>query len=121
MTVEVALHDHEVVVSLPGWDACWALKRSIKVPTANVRSVAVVDDPFADRWRGLRLPGTSVPWFRAGSYRRKGDWRFYVARVGRSALMLDLTDHRYSKIIIRTDSPEADRERLARISRRPAN
>jgi hypothetical protein len=118
MTVRVAVHDDELVVSLAGWDAWWALKRSIDVPMASVRSVEVWDDPFADAWRGLRLPGTSVPGYRAGSYRRREEWRFYVVRAGHSALTLDLANHRYSKIIVRTEAPEADRERLAPLAGR---
>lgn len=119
MTVQVAVNDDELVVSLSGGDAWCALKRSIGVPRASVKSVEVWEDPFADRWRGLRLPGTTAPGFRAGSYLRRGEWRFYVARAGRSALTLDLANHRYSKIIVRTEAPEADRERLAPFLDRP--
>jgi hypothetical protein len=113
MTVHVAVGSDEVIVCVSGWDACWALKRCIEIPEDSVQSVELWDDPFADGWRGLRLPGTSVPGYRAGSYRGRGEWRFYVARAGRPALALGLRNHRYSKIIVCTEVPEADRDRLA--------
>lgn len=120
MTVQVSTGDGELVVSISGLDAVWALKRRIRVSLDAVERVEVWQEPFQDRWTGWRLPGTAVPGFRAGSYLRRGAWRFYVARAGTPALVVALHGHRYDRLVLRTADPDGDRE-LVRSARAAAD
>ena len=104
--VEIA--DGRLVVRPVGLHKLWAFKRQIEVPTEHVEGAAR-DPEDARRWaKGLRLPGTAVPWvIVAGSYYRRGEWTFYDVRPRHMdrAVVIRLRDERYARPVVEVEDP----------------
>ena len=101
----------DLLVTLPGWDALWAMKREVRVP---LRAVAAVrhDPVAASQWpRGLRLPGSHLPGLlTAGSYwqpGRPGRWSFWSVRHPRQAIVVDLDAGHYRRLVLEVADPDA--------------
>lgn len=108
---DLAIDGDELVVTMRGWDAVWALKREVRVPLAAV--VAVRPDPVAaSKWPdGLRLPGSHLPGVvTAGSYwrpGRPGAWSFWSVRHPRQAIVVDLDAGHYRRLVLEVADPGA--------------
>ena len=101
----------DLLVTLPGWDALWAMKRELRVPLRAV--VGVRHDPvLASQWpRGLRVPGSHLPGLlTAGSYwqpGRPGTWSFWSVRHPRQAIVVDLDAGHYRRLVLEVADPDA--------------
>lgn len=77
--------------------------RSVSVRRADIRSVAITDDPWT--WiRGIRAPGTFLPLSLAA-----GTWKFHGGRdfllvkgKQRSAVVVDLEEADWARLIVST-------------------
>jgi hypothetical protein len=100
----------ELVVNVEGLDKLWALKSSLTIPLANVRG-ATPDPSIAYEWKGVRTAGTYVPGvIVAGSFRSEGERVFWDVRNPAKALVIELADERYARLIIEVDDPRATAE-----------
>jgi hypothetical protein len=61
--VRVSIEADRVRFEVEGWDKLWALKSSLEIPLAHIRSVGIDPEPARGWWHGLRLPGTEIPGF----------------------------------------------------------
>jgi hypothetical protein len=99
---------------LDGSDAVWALRRHLQVPLAHVASARVV--PRGEVLpAGIRLGGTWVSGrIAAGRFWRPSRGRsFWSIRRAREVLVVELQDHRYRRLVLEVDDPDA---RAAEIS-----
>lgn len=118
--ITATVSDRRLRVQLTGSDALWAFKRRIDVPVEAVLDVRVAEDlspwlGMRDNELGLRVPGTAVPWLIvAGSYWRRGVWRFCSVRRGDRTLVVDLEpgDWRYRRLVLGMEDPEAARRQI---------
>lgn len=99
-------------IGLRGMNKVWAMRSELVIPLESVREVRV--DPLPQALTaGLRLPGTWVPGLLvAGSYRRPGFRSFLAVRHGRAALVLELEDHEYDRVVVDVDEPELVAEQI---------
>lgn len=73
MALQVQVHDDAVGLQLSGLDALWSLRRSLRVPMADVTGARVVPRAEAMGVIGWRLGGTYLPGrVAAGHYTVKG-------------------------------------------------
>lgn len=103
--ISVEVTPHQVIFSLQGWDMVFALKRQVTIPRSCIDHVEMREIEL--RPNGLRIPGTYIPgWFAAGTYRRFGRKEFWSVRLRQNdAVVLDLHDHEFSRVVIDVDDP----------------
>jgi hypothetical protein len=94
----IELTNHELCVRIPGWNAVLAMRRSVRMPLAHVRSVRVrpeeahFDDHIIDSWRGI---GTYTPRrLAAGLIYLRDGISFYEVRDPKMAIAIDVSNVR---------------------------
>jgi hypothetical protein len=111
----VSITSGEVSVQLSMPEKIGALRGDIRFPRSAVRTVRVVDEPFAEIG-GIRSPGTRIPGVMAlGTWRLSGGREFVAVYRGDRGVVLDLdTNHAaYQRIILSTKDPDGIRRVLA--------
>ncbi|MGO9830928.1 MAG: hypothetical protein ACLPJH_12385 [Myxococcaceae bacterium] len=107
--VDVDITGEEVVIRPRGLHRLWTLKREVRIPRSQLRSVeaGVSPEARAALWRSVRLPGTFVPaLIAAGSFRTQGRWFFWdVVGDGRNALTLSTEGHHYAELLVDVAEP----------------
>lgn len=103
----VSVTDDLLTVDLQGLHQLWAFKRRIRVPLAHVRGATadpgIVHEPKGMRAPGLHLPGAAV----IGSFRRKGEKHFWDVRSGAHAVVIELADETYDRLIVDVEDPRS--------------
>lgn len=94
----IELTNHELSVRIPGWNAVLAMRRSVRMPLAQVRSVRIrpaeahYDDVIVDSWRGI---GTYTPRrLAAGLIYLRDGVSFYEVRDPSLSIAIDVSDVR---------------------------
>ncbi|GAA3290170.1 hypothetical protein Dvina_26925 [Dactylosporangium vinaceum] len=96
-----------LVVEIEGIDKLWALKSRLEIPLANVRG-ATADPGIAREPKGIRTAGTYLPnYITAGAFRVDGEKVFWDVRDANKAVVIELADERYARLIIEVDDPRA--------------
>ncbi len=106
--VELAVRDGKLMLEVRGWDKIWALKSRLAVKIGHITDVAI--DPTVARgwWKGLRLPGTHLPGvIIAGTFYQGGERIFWDVHDPAKAIVIELRDERYSRLVVEVDDPEA--------------
>lgn len=74
--------------------------RDIDIPLTAVRSATVEPDGLTAA-TGVRAPGLALPGYKKiGTWRGRGRRTVVVVRRGRPALRVDLSGHRYSRLLL---------------------
>lgn len=97
--VEYKIDESFLIVEIKGWDRIWSLKGSLKIELEKIIGVRrrIADD--APPW--LRAPGTYLPnIITAGTYYGKGKKEFWCTKHKKSAVVIDLADADYTRIVI---------------------
>ncbi|TFC47571.1 hypothetical protein E3T26_09190 [Cryobacterium sp. TMT1-21] len=78
-------------------------KEDLVVARENIRSVTITDDPWI--WiRGIRAPGLEVPLLLAvGTWKFHGGKDFLAIKRRRPAVVIDLVDEDFSRVILTTN------------------
>lgn len=109
------LVDGKLTIRLRLLERVCALRRTdLKVAAEQVVQAQVTEDPLS-LVRGLRWPGTGLPGILAmGTWRWAGGRDFLlVHRAHAPAVVLDLTSHEFTRVVVTTDD-HADAELVAR-------
>ena len=103
----VSIDDTDLVIEIEGMDKLWALQSRLTIPLANVRG-ATADPGIAKEPRGVRVPGTWIPGvLTAGTFRRDGERVFWDVHDPADAVVIELRDERYTRLIIQVPDPRA--------------
>jgi hypothetical protein len=104
---KVRIDNDTVVVDMEGMDKLWALRSSLTIPLANVRG-ATADPGMVGEPKGIRTGGTNLPGvIRAGSFRVDGERVFWDVRDAAKAVVVELSDEHYARLVIEVDDPRA--------------
>ncbi|WP_433073065.1 hypothetical protein ACQP1P_24910 [Dactylosporangium sp. CA-052675] len=96
-----------LVVEIEGLDKLWALKSRLAIPLANVRG-ATADPGIAREPKGIRAPGAHIPnVVTAGTFHLDGEKVFWDVHDPRKAVVIELADERYARLVIEVDDPRA--------------
>jgi hypothetical protein len=98
------VHPDRLEVHLTPAEKTLSLRRDdIVVQRENIRSVAITDDPWI--WiRGIRAPGSLVPLVLAvGTWKFHGGKDFLAVKNKRQAVVIDLVDEAFSRLILTTN------------------
>lgn len=106
---EIAVEDGMLVVTMHGADKLWALKSRLEVPLIHVKGAGIDPDFIRrERYRGIRTGGTSVPGvITAGTLRQHGDWVFWDVHDPEKAVIIELADERFARLVVQVDDPFA--------------
>ena len=103
--VSVVLKDENFIFEIKGWHKIWALESKIVVPKINIIRVHQDQIDFTF-WKGLRMPGTEIPGLiAAGTFYKKGR-NFWDVMNRKKAIIIELENHYYKKLIIEVENPE---------------
>jgi len=90
-----------------GFHKIWALKNQLIISAENIVS-AYQDVSELQGWKGWRMPGTHVPYLiTAGTYYKNGDRIFWDVMDKENAIIIQLKEEKYQKIIIEVENPAA--------------
>lgn len=87
----IEVHSNRVVVRLTAPEKTLSLRvRDVVLDRSLIRSAIITEDPWV--WiRGIRTPGTSLPWGLAfGTWRTRHGRDFVLARRGLDAVVIEL-------------------------------
>jgi hypothetical protein len=110
------IDDREVTVSMSAAEKIEALHGNVTFPRAAVVRPRVVPDGLAEV-HGLKMPGLGLPGIiMVGTWQDGEMITFAVCHGRRSAVVLDLADQVYDRIVVTVENPE---EAVARLKSRP--
>ena len=99
-------HDR-LVVRLEGLRRLWGLNRGFNIPLEHVRG-ATLDSGIFREPKGLRAPGLHLPGYVAiGSFRRNEEWTFWEVKTADRAIVIELADERYSRLVLECSDPRS--------------
>jgi hypothetical protein len=102
---EMSISDKKLRVQMKGWDKLWTLRSQLEVPLPHVKAIRV--DPDIGRApKGLRTLGTYWPGvLTAGSFRQQGNRVFWNVRHPEKAIVIDLQNERYDRLVLEVADP----------------
>jgi len=103
--VEVTIKRDTVIFEILGFHKILALRSRFIIPRDHITSVTW-DKTSLWQWKGWRIPGTFFPGvIRAGTYYHQGNRIFWDVADADKALLIQLRDESYDKLIIEVDDP----------------
>ncbi len=110
----ISIDARELIVHVQGLDKLWALKSQLTIPLAHVRG-ATVDPGIANEPKGLRGPGAHVPGvIVAGTFHQDGQRVFWDVHDSAKAVVIELDDDTYQRLVIEVPDPRATVEHIER-------
>lgn len=114
---QIGIEGDTLVVNVEGLDKLWALKSRLAIPLANVRG-ATQDPGITRDAKGVRGPGTHLPGvIVAGTFHTEGERVFWDVHDPAKALVIELSDERYTRLVIEVDDPRATVDLIERAKR----
>lgn len=104
---KLAFQQTDLHITLTGAEKLAALHGDLVIPLANMIGAEVLGPKW---WMqlGLRVPGTGLPGVViAGTYKWQGDNAFVSWTRGKQVLQINLTGHKYDRIVVGVDDAEA--------------
>jgi hypothetical protein len=105
--IEIA--EGRLKIEILGWDKIWAFKSRLEFPMEHVACARRWEkEKDGGWWRGFRAPGTNLPGvIVAGTYHRKGEHVFYDVHNFGNAIVIELKDEWYARLVVQVAEPEA--------------
>ena len=103
--VNITAEKEHFIFEIKGWHKIWALKSEIMVPKKSILKAYQNDKEFTF-WKGIRMPGTEIPGYIAAGTFYKNGRNFWDVIHKKKAIIVELKEHRYKKLIIEVDDPE---------------
>ncbi len=111
---KVTIESNDLVVRIEGWHRLWAFKSRISVHLDQVRG-ARADPDIVHGWKGWRAPGTYLPGvIVAGTFYKRGERIFWDVRDPSRAVVIELEDEKYSRLVVEVDDPQETVEMINR-------
>ncbi len=115
----IEIDGDDLVVTIEGLNKLWALKSTLTIPLANVRG-ATADPGIIKEPKGIRAPGAHLPGvITAGTFHLDGDRVFWDVRDPAKAVVIELADERYARLVLQVDDPRATVELVEGVAHRP--
>jgi hypothetical protein len=110
--VRIEINGDRVTFEVAPWQALLAFRRCVRVRLDQITGVSApsrqqVLRPF------LRMPGATIPWLlAAGTYVGPSQREFWCVTRRPQVLVVELTGHEFTRLVIETTDPAADMKRL---------
>ncbi|MFV8357826.1 hypothetical protein ACNQGB_16780 [Flavobacterium sp. XS1P32] len=110
--VSITATENEFIFDILGSHKFWAFENKISVPKNKIIKAYQNPNEFTF-WIGWKIPGTQVPWvITAGTFIKKGKRNFWDVCNKKNAIIIELTDSYYHKLIIEVENPELVMQQL---------
>ena len=104
---QISIDGDDLVVDVRGMDKVWSLKSRLTIPLAHVRG-ATADPGIVEEPKGWRGPGSHVPGvIVAGTFHQDGERVFWDEHDKTKAVVIELKDDTYSRLVVQVDDPRA--------------
>ncbi|MEV4199767.1 hypothetical protein [Micromonospora globbae] len=104
---KVRVDNDRLIVEIEGLDKLWALRSRLEVPLLNVRGITA-DPGIVKEPKGIRAPGTHLPGvITAGTFHIGGERVFWDVRDPAKAVVIELRDERYARVVVQVADPRA--------------
>lgn len=101
----ITVENDKLVINIEGLDKLWTFTGRLEIPLAHITG-AKQDPDVVYGWKGWRGPGAHIPGvIVAGTFHRDGKRIFWDVHDPAKAVVIDLTDHRYSRLVVGVDDP----------------
>lgn len=108
MTTSVTIVDDTLCIEARGWARLLALKGSIRVPLAHVVAVRLAGADARDWQSGFKVAGARIPGvIKAGTFRAEHALVFWYVRHPERAVLIELRDESYARVIVEVNEPDA--------------
>ncbi|MCL6092796.1 MAG: hypothetical protein M0Z32_05290 [Actinomycetota bacterium] len=108
--VHIEIEDGRLCISVEGLHQALSLKKHIDIPLSHVQG-AHPDPGAAKGWQGIRAPGAYFPGLiTAGSFKKDGEWSFFDVHNPDRALVIDLENEHYKRLVVEVGDPAATAE-----------
>ena len=120
--VDLSINGDRLHLEVEGWHKLWALKSSLEIPLAHVRSVRVDPEPARGWWHGIKMPGTQIPGvLTAGTFYWNDGVVFYDVHDPERTIVIELDHDHYARLVVEVADPQAAASLVqAALARRPA-
>jgi len=106
--VEISIQGDRARFEVEGWDKLWALRSTLEIPLAHIRSVRVDPEPARGWWHGLKLAGSGIPGvLTAGTFIQHDGAVFYDVHDPERTIVLELDHEHYKRLVLEVSSPDA--------------
>lgn len=103
----ISIHGTDLNIDIEGMDKLWSLKSRLTIPVAHLRG-ATADPSITSERKGWRGPGTHLPGvIVAGTFHQDGKRVFWDVRDKDKAVVIELKDDTYQRLVIEVDDPRA--------------
>jgi len=114
MMATISIDGSDLTIDVQGMDKFWSLKSRLTIPMAHVRG-ATADPSIASEHKGWRGPGTHLPGvIVAGTFHQDGKQVFWDVHNKDKAIVIELKDDTYQRLVIEVDDPRATVELIER-------
>lgn len=104
MKNKVDIQGDKLIVAPQGLHKIWALKGQITLPLSHVRG-ATLDNGMLLEKRGIRLGGTAIGGYYAGTFVKAGEKVFYNANLKDQVVVITLRDEDYAYMVLGVENP----------------
>jgi hypothetical protein len=102
-----------LTIEVEGWDKLWSLRSHLVIPVQHVIRIYADANIAESWWKGIRIAGTHVSGvIAAGTFYHDHNWVFWDVHHPEKAIVIDLRDERYEKLIVEVPDPA---ETVARV------
>lgn len=106
--VEVTREGSNILFNVKGLHKLWAFKSQLQIPADHIRSARQDTATVKGWWKGLRMPGTSIPGlFNAGTFLKDGRRIFWDVYHEDQAVVIELEHEEYDQLVIEVEDPAA--------------
>jgi hypothetical protein len=101
----IKVENDKLVIKIEGLDKLWTFTSLLEIPLSHITG-AKQDPEVAYGWKGWRGPGAHIPGvIVAGTFHRDGKRVFWDVHDATKAVVIDLSDDRYSRLVVGVDDP----------------
>lgn len=110
----ISIVGSDLTIDVQGMDRLWTFKSRLTIPLTHVQG-AKADPSIASGYKGWRGPGAHVPGVLvAGTFHQDGKRVFWDVHHKDTAVVIDLEDDSYQRLVIEVDDPLATVELIER-------
>ena len=103
----ISIDGNDLTIHVQGMDRLWTFKRRLTIPLTHVQG-ARADPAIASGYKGWRAPGAHIPGVLvAGTFHRDGKRVFWDVHNKDKAVVIELEDDSYQRLVVEVDDPSA--------------
>ncbi len=104
----IGIEGNDLIIDVQGMDKFWSLKSRLTIPLAHVRGATADPSIAGEPHKGWRGPGTHLPGvIVAGTFHQDGTRVFWDVHHQDKAVVIELKDETYQRLVIEVDDPRA--------------